>query len=108
MMARERLPGRRAHEAFSFVHGGFTYTAGIGRFEDGRLGEIFLNSSVKSGSIVESWARDAAVLASIALQCGADPVVIRGAVTRDHTGEAAGPVGKLLDILAENTPGGAP
>jgi hypothetical protein len=53
--------------------------------------------------VLEGWARDAAVLVSIALQCGADPEAIRGAVTRDHTGEAAGPVGKLLDLLAGET-----
>lgn len=97
---RERLPNRRPHEVISFVHAGFAYVAGVGRFADGRPGEIFLTTSAKGGSVLEGWARDAAVLASIALQCGADPEVIRGAVTRDHTGEAAGPVGKLLDLLA--------
>ena len=100
MTARERLPARRAHEALSFVHGGFAYTAGVGRFGDGRIGEVFLSASVKSGTIIESWARDAAVLASIALQHGADPETIRKALTRDERGKAAGPVGELLDLLA--------
>jgi ribonucleoside-diphosphate reductase alpha chain len=100
MTTRDRLPNRRTHEVITFVHAGFAYTAGVGRFGDGRLAEVFLTADAKGGSIVESWARDAAVLASIALQCGAEPEVIRGALTRDHTGEAAGPVGKLLDLLA--------
>jgi len=55
---------------------------------------------VKSGTVVESWARDAAVLASIALQHGAAPDTLRKALTRDELGKAAGPVGALLDMLA--------
>jgi ribonucleoside-diphosphate reductase alpha chain len=47
--ARKRLPDRREHELIDLEHGGFLYTAGIGRFEDGRLVEIFFNVS-KSGT----------------------------------------------------------
>ena len=42
-MIRDRLPNRRGHELLSFEHGGFRYTAGIGRFADGRLAELFLD-----------------------------------------------------------------
>jgi ribonucleoside-diphosphate reductase alpha chain len=41
---RHRLPNRRAHELLSFEHSGIRYTAGVGRFEDGRPAEIFLNT----------------------------------------------------------------
>jgi hypothetical protein len=41
---RERLPNRRAHELVTFEHDGIGYTAGLGRFEDGRFGEIFLRA----------------------------------------------------------------
>jgi hypothetical protein len=105
-MTRTQLPSRRAHESVSFDHGGFIYIAGIGHFPDGRLAEIFLNAA-KSGTVVEAWARDAAVLASLALQHDVPAETIRRAVTRDEAGKAAGPVGHLLDLLAgEKTSGG--
>jgi hypothetical protein len=96
---RERLPDRRLHELVDFEHGGFRYTAGLGRFSDGRLAEIFLNAA-KVGTDVETAARDAAIVASIALQCGADPETIRHALTRNRDGAASGPLGRLLDMLA--------
>jgi len=98
--ARQRLPTRRRHELVDFVLGGFTYTAGIGRFDDGRLAEVFLDPSAKSGTAVEVAALDAAITASIALQFGTPAEVIRTALSRDHLGNAAGPLGALLDILA--------
>ena len=42
--SRRRLPNRRGHELLSFEHGGIHYTAGVGRFENGDLAEIFLNT----------------------------------------------------------------
>jgi hypothetical protein len=41
---------------------GFTYTAGLGYFEDGRLAEVFLNAQ-KIGTAIETTARDSAVVA---------------------------------------------
>jgi hypothetical protein len=38
---RRRLPNRRPHEALDFEFDGIRYTAGIGRFDDGALAEIF-------------------------------------------------------------------
>jgi hypothetical protein len=103
---RERLPDRRSHELVNFEHGGFRYTAGIGRFPDGRLAEIFLNSP-KIGTHVETTAKDAAIVASIALQHGAAPETIRHALTRNRDGGASGPLGRLLDMLAVVAHGGA-
>ena len=48
-MTRERLPDRRQHEAIDFQHGGFRYVAGIGRFPDGRVAEMFFNTA-KTGT----------------------------------------------------------
>jgi hypothetical protein len=62
-MGRHCLPNRRGHELLSFEHGGIHYTAGAGRFENGNLAEIFLNTS-KHGTAVDVNARDAAVAAS--------------------------------------------
>jgi ribonucleoside-diphosphate reductase alpha chain len=103
MMARERLPNRRGHEGLFFSHGGFDYTAGIGRFDDGRLAEIFLTGS-KSGTTIDAWAHDAAIVASLALQHGVAPETIRHAIGREHGGGAATPLGALLDLLADEAP----
>jgi ribonucleoside-diphosphate reductase alpha chain len=96
---RKRLPNRREHETLEFDHAGFHYTAGIGRFRNGGLAEIFLNCA-KSGTTIESHARDAAIVASIALQHGATAETIRHAITRNRDGTASGALGTLLDILA--------
>ncbi len=95
---RKRLPNRREHELINFTHGGFCYVAGIGRFDDGRLAEVFLNVA-KSGTTIETHARDAAIVASIALQHGASAEVIRHALTCNSNGSASGVLGTLLDLL---------
>ena len=100
-MMCERLPDRRQHEAIDFQHGGFRYVAGIGRFPDGRLAELFFNTA-KTGTALETVARDAAIVASIALQHGAPADTIRHALTRNSDGSASGPLGALLDMLAQN------
>jgi YD repeat-containing protein len=101
--ARERLPNRRAHELIDFTTpDGFRYTAGLGYFDDGRLAEIFLNAE-KIGTAIETAARDSAVVASLALQHGVPPDTIRHALTRNGNGEASGPLGTLLDLLAAET-----
>lgn len=99
-MSRERLPDRRAHEILDLEHGGFRYAVGIGRFADGRLAEIFLTGA-KTGTALDAIARDAAVVASIALQHGADPETLRRALTRNSDGTASAPIGALLDLLAD-------
>jgi hypothetical protein len=104
---RERLPDRRPHELVDFEHGGFRYTAGLGWFPDGRLAEIFLNAA-KIGTHVETAAKDSAVVASIALQFGANPETIRHALTRNRDGGASGALGKLLDMLAADQRRGPP
>ena len=96
---RQRLRYRHAHELIDFVHGGFAYTAGIGRFDDGDPAEIFLNVA-KSGTTLETAARDSAIVASIALQHSASVETLRHALTRNGDGSASGALGKLLDILA--------
>jgi hypothetical protein len=98
--ARERLPNRRAHTLVNFItRDGFTYTAGLGYFDDGRLAEIFLNAK-KIGTAIETAAHDSAVVASLALQHGVPPETIRHALTRNGDGSASGALGTLLDLLA--------
>jgi len=99
MTARQRLPNRRGHELVDFEHGGIRYTAGIGRFEDGRLAEIFLNTA-KHGTAVDTNARDAAVAVSLLLQHGCPIETLRRALTRNADGSASGPLARALDLLA--------
>jgi hypothetical protein len=102
-MSRERLPDRRPHELRDFVHGGFRFTAGIGRFPDGRLAEVFLNGA-KVGTPIDVNARDAAIVASLALQHGARPDELRRALTRNADGSAGGPLAAVLDLIEGDAP----
>jgi hypothetical protein len=102
MTARERLPNRRGHELLDFEHAGFRFTAGVGRFPDGRLAEIFLNGA-KIGTPIDVNARDAAIVASLALQHGAAPDELRRALTRNGDGSAGGPLAVLLDKIEAGT-----
>jgi DNA-binding IclR family transcriptional regulator len=98
---RERLPNRREHELIDFEHEGRRYTAGIGRFDDGSLAEIFMNVSGRAGGMVEVLARDTAVAASLCLQFGCDVETLRRALMRDSQGRASGPVGRFLDLAEQ-------
>jgi hypothetical protein len=95
---RARLRNRRPHELLDFEHGGFKFTEGIGRFDDGHLAEIFLNCS-KAGTPVDVNARDAAIVASLALQHGATAAELRHALSRNGDGSAGGPLAAALDLI---------
>ena len=99
MTARFRLPKRRRCKSFTFTLGGLRFTASIGRYPDGRIGEVFLNNH-KAGNQADTNARDAAIILSFALQHGADINEIRKALCRDSIGRALGPVGAALDKIA--------
>lgn len=103
-MTRKTLPYRRLCESFEMEARGVTYTATLGFYDDGRLGEIFL-CGPKAGTDVEVNARDAAVVTSIALQHGASPDVLRHGLSRDEAGRALSPIGTVLDMLASDTEG---
>jgi ribonucleoside-diphosphate reductase alpha chain len=98
MSQRTRLPNRRQAETFELEVAGLNYTCTIGRFPDGRIGELFL-SNHKSNSAADVAARDAAIATSIAIQFGADIDTIRKALCRDSRGRASGPLGAALDLL---------
>ena len=100
MTERQRLPNRREHELLNFEHGGISYTAGVRRFENGQLAEIFLTTA-KHGTAVDVNARDAAVAASLLLQHGCPVDTLRRALTRNGDGSASGPLAHSLDLLAE-------
>ena len=100
MGSRRRLSNRREHELIDFEHGGIRYTAGVGRFEDGTLAEIFLNTA-RQGTAIDVNARDAAVAASLLLQHGCSVDTLRQSLTRNSDGSASGPLARALDLIAE-------
>ena len=92
---RQRLPDRRGHKLLDFEHGGISYTVGIGRFEDGKLAEIFLNTA-KHGTALD--VNDAAVAASLLLQHSCPIDTLRQALTRNGVGSGSGPLARALDL----------
>jgi hypothetical protein len=97
---RKRLPNRRGAETFDLEADDQRYCATIGRDDDGRLAEIFISNS-KSGSQADCNARDASVVASIALQFGVPLDVLRKALMRDSRGAPCGPLAVALDAVSE-------
>jgi hypothetical protein len=98
MTARTRLPNRRANSTFVLECAGLRYTCTIGCFADGSIGEVFLNNH-KTNSSSDANARDAAIVASIALQHGVELETIRHALLRDSHGRPSTPLGVALDII---------
>lgn len=103
-MTRHRLPNRRPSDLYSFRHEGIAYRGCVSTYPDGRIGEVFLDPDVRSGTGVETAARDIAVAASLALQHGCPLEELRAALTRLHDSSAAGPLGILLDLVAGGSP----
>jgi hypothetical protein len=102
---RHRLQNRRPHWLYRFESGGQFYTGGIGRFDDGRIAEIFINGA-KVGSAAEANAQDAAIVASLALQHGCPLETLRHALIR--TGGSGGPLATLLDEVERQSEDGHP
>jgi hypothetical protein len=99
---RDRLPDRRPSVTFGLECNCLRYTATVGFYSDGRLGEIFL-SNHRADSHADACAKDSAILASVALQFGVPLDVLRRALLRDQRGNASTPIGVALDLLAEGT-----
>jgi ribonucleoside-diphosphate reductase alpha chain len=91
-MSRTRLPNRRSHQVAVVEHNGFKLIVGIGRFDDGRIGELFIDTC-KGGSPLDTILRDSAILTSLALQAGIGVSTIRAAVANN------GPVAAVLDRI---------
>jgi hypothetical protein len=97
---RERLPNRRLSITWNLDAGGLRYTASVGHYPDGRIGEIFLVNH-KAGSQAGIMASDSAVLCSLLLQHAVPLDVIRKSLARDSHGKPSGPLTVVLDRLAE-------
>jgi ribonucleoside-diphosphate reductase alpha chain len=90
--SRHRLPNRRANEAYTFEFDGHRYRASAGRFPNGDLAEIFIDTA-KAGSPLQLNAECSAVLTSLALQHGVPSETIRHAVN--------GPIAVALDYFTK-------
>ena len=99
-MTRQRLPNRRASIVFCFECSGLHYTASASWFDGDRLGEVFVGNH-RADSHADACAKDAAILASIALQFGAPLDVLRKALLRDSQGRPSTPIGTALDLLSD-------
>jgi hypothetical protein len=97
-MIRRALPQRRAAETFDLRFWNQNFTITIGRYPDGTLGEVFIDGG-KTGQDIQSTARDAAVVLSLALQHGTPLEALQHAVTRNSNGEAASILGATVDCL---------
>jgi hypothetical protein len=97
---RNRLPDRRGCELIDFESMGLRFTAGVGHYPDGRVGEIFIDNH-KAGSAIGTRVRDSAIVLSLAIQHGADLESIRRALGRNGDGHALGPLGVVLDLLVQ-------
>jgi hypothetical protein len=94
MANRERLPNRRAAELVDFEHAGRRWTVCVGRFDDGRIAELFLDAE-KTSPLVE-LAQESAIVASLALQSGCPLETLRHVLN----GRDAGPLGAALVLMS--------
>ena len=100
MTARTRLPNRRRSETFTFRCGPHNFVATISCFPGtSQVAELFLSNG-RIGSDLDASAKDAAVVASIALQHGVPVETIRKALLRNADGTPASPLGAALDAIA--------
>lgn len=98
--ARQLLPARRVAETFDIEVHGLHYTVTVGRYTDGRVAELFIQNS-KPGSTSDSYMRDAAISASLALQYGCPLETLRRALLRDPRGAPSTPLGKAIDLIVD-------
>jgi hypothetical protein len=84
---------------FDFTSMNMRFTAGITRYPDGRIAELFLDNH-KAGSAIGTLVRDSAIALSFALQHDADAESIRRAMCRDSQGRPLGPIGVALDLIS--------
>ena len=99
MITRRILPNRRQSELVDFELDNVRVTACVSRFANGDIAELFIDAG-KPGSAVQTAARDGAIAVSLALQHGCALGTIQHALTRLKNGQAAGHIGKALDLIS--------
>src|SRR5215469_5799597 len=98
MTTRRRLPNRRGSITLDLEALGLTFTVTASRFDNGELGEVFIQNH-KTNSAAGILASDCAIAASLALQFGCPAEVLARALSRDSKNNATGPLGIALDDL---------
>jgi hypothetical protein len=79
---RRHLSNRRLNRTIKIEHEGHQYLATAGFYSDNiTLAEIFLHAPGKMGTALQANADNAAILASLLLQYGVNPEVIRHSIT---------------------------
>ena len=99
-MVRSVLPARRDAETFDIIHHGARFSVTLGRFEDGRPAEVFVDG-LKTGADLSESLRDAALTLSLALQHGCPMPTIVSAVRRDGAGRPLSVIGAVVDAVQE-------
>ena len=97
---RRTLPQRRAAETFDLRFWNQLFTVTVGFYADGTPGEVFIDGG-KTGQDIQSTARDAAVVLSLAMQHGTPIETIRHAITRNGSGAAVSILGAIVDAIAD-------
>lgn len=95
---REPLPNRRTAETLEFERDGIRCTMTVGRDSDGKVKELFLNSS-RQNSMGDVILSDCAIIASIALQHGVTVEHLAHSIKRDKYGLAVSPIAAALDRI---------
>lgn len=101
---REKLPARRRSVTFDIEFPRFTgrripVTAGF--YEDGRVGEVFIDVRERVGTDGDKMARDVGLNISIALQYGAPLDVLAGSHPKSEAGEPDSLAGMVVAALVE-------
>ena len=89
---------RRLAETLDLEFAGLRYTVAIGRFPDGRSGEVFV-ANCKVGNAADVAVRDAGILISLLLQHGCAAETISHAISRNGDGTPAGVIGAVIDLV---------
>ena len=98
-MPRQRLPNRRRAVLVTADHRDSAYEVGLGFYDDGTPGELFI-SGARTGSDIDALVADATVIVSRALQHGDDLADLAKAMGREGDGATpSSAIGAVLDRL---------
>jgi len=97
-MIRRTTSRRRAADTVRLRFSNQPFTVTVGVFPDGTSGEVFIDGG-KTRQDIQSTARGATVVLSLALQHGTPIVTIRHTVTRSGSGAAASILSAIVDVL---------
>lgn len=95
---RENLPARRACVNTTVEVGNFKMIMGVGFYDDGRPGEVFVSNTM-TGTDFDAMSRDCAVVLSIAMQYGIPLDEIHKSLTKDSSGRPSSVMGELVRQL---------